>query len=237
MVENTLREDGDAKASGVEADDSARRSAKRAGKRWPIALGVIAVVLVIAGSGFFVWHEQPGFCNAICHTPMDPYLPTYEQEVGHPGVDKWGNEVNDTAGMLAPTHREQGVTCMGCHIPTLGEQVSEGMSWVTGDYEVKKTSAGALVPTEKDLAQLTAARDVSSDEFCLNERCHNMTRDDLIAATSDMEFNPHVPQHKKAECSDCHKAHRQSVMTCTQCHADAEVPAGWLSVKEANALS
>ena len=32
---------------------------------------VVAVVLVCAGGGFYVWHNQPSFCNAICHEPMD----------------------------------------------------------------------------------------------------------------------------------------------------------------------
>ena len=44
---------------------------RRRGRRWPIVVGVVAVVLVAAGAGFWVWHEQPGFCNAICHDPMD----------------------------------------------------------------------------------------------------------------------------------------------------------------------
>lgn len=83
----------------------------------------------------------------------------------------------------------------------------------------------------------------SGEEFCLNEACHVnddgsvMTRDDLIEATSDMgERNPHVAQHGEVACSECHKAHRASVMYCTQCHSDAEVPDGWLTVAEANKL-
>ncbi len=31
-----------------------------------------------------------------------------------------------------------------------------------------------------------------------------------------------------------HKAHRASVMYCTQCHAQAEAPEGWLSMAESN---
>ena len=53
-----------------DANDGAAPKRKR--KKWPITVGVIAVVLVVAGAGFWVWHEQPSFCNAICHTPMDP---------------------------------------------------------------------------------------------------------------------------------------------------------------------
>ena len=40
-------------------------------RRAPIVCAVVAVVLVCAGGGFYVWHNQPSFCNAICHEPMD----------------------------------------------------------------------------------------------------------------------------------------------------------------------
>ena len=202
---------------------------KKGKKKWPIVVGVVVVVLIAAGAGFWVWHEQPSFCNAICHTPMDPYLPTYEAEPGQPATDKWGNEVADASSMLAATHRAQeGTTCMGCHVPTLSEQINEGINWVTGNY---------VYPLEeKSLKDLTEARGLDDDEFCLNEACHNITRDDLVEATSDMERNPHVAQHGEVACSECHKAHRASVMYCTQCHSDAEVPDGWVSAAESKTL-
>ena len=53
---------------------------KRRGRRAAVAIGVVAAVLIAAGAGFAVWHEQPGFCGAICHTPMDGYLATYEAD-------------------------------------------------------------------------------------------------------------------------------------------------------------
>lgn len=218
-------------------DDSTTEEAapkKKKGKKWPIVVGVIAVVVIAAGAGFWVWHEQPSFCNAICHTPMDPYLPTYEAEPGQPATDKWGNEVANASGMMAAVHRVSkeeggaGTTCMGCHVPSIGEQVSEGMNWISGNY---------VNPLEeRDLEQLVEARGIEEDAFCLNEACHNQTRDDLIAATSDMERNPHQPQHGEIACSECHKAHRASVLYCTQCHSDSEVPEGWLTVAEANKL-
>ena len=100
---------------------------KKKRKKWPVVVGVVVAVLVVAGAGFFVWHEQPSFCNAICHTPMDPYLPTYEAEPGQAAVDKWGNDVEDASGMMAAVHRvskDQGgaeATCMSCHVPTIGD--------------------------------------------------------------------------------------------------------------------
>ncbi len=158
-------------------------------KRKPLIIAaVVAVVVVIAGAGFFVWHEQPSFCAAICHTPMDRYLATYEAELGQPTTDKWGNEVADASGMLATVHRAEGENCLACHVPTLGEQISEGANWVTGNYYFPLW--------ERTTEELVAARGLEDpDQFCLNEGCHNMTRDELVEKTSDRAFNPHVQQH------------------------------------------
>ena len=200
-------------------------------RKWPIVVGVVVVVLIAAGAGFWVWHEQPSFCAAICHTPMDEYLTTYEQEAGTTGVDKWGNEVSNTNAMLAVSHKTQGKDCMDCHVPTLSEQVSEGLNWVTGNY---------VYPLEeRDVDQLVEARGLESgDEFCLNESCHNLTREDLIKATSELgNYNPHSPQHSEQECSSCHKAHRASVNACTQCHSESYVPDGWLTYQQASKLT
>ena len=197
-------------------------------KKWPIVVGTVALVFVVAGMGFWVWHEQPSFCGAICHTPMDNYLTTYESDLNSPATDKWGNEVADTSSMLAVAHKASGKTCLDCHVPTLGEQMAEGASWVTGGYGVPLQEA--------TLADLGAARGVASDEFCLNESCHNLTRDDLANATAGMARNPHLAYHGDISCDSCHKAHRASVSYCTQCHADAETPAGWLTAKESTNL-
>lgn len=235
MSEDETKEEAATEADATEAaapEDSATKEAapKKKGKKWPIVVGVVVVVLIAAGAGFFVWHEQPSFCNAICHTPMDPYLPTYEAEPGQPATDKWGNDVKDASSMLAPVHRAAGKTCMDCHVPTIGEQLSEGASWVTGNYYYPLE--------ERDTEQLVAARGIEPDQFCLNEACHNMTRDDLIKATADKgKYNPHVAQHGERACSDCHKAHRASVNACTQCHPSAYVPDGWLTAEEASKLT
>ena len=213
-------------------------------KKGPITVGVVAVVLVVAGAGFWVWHEQPSFCSAICHTPMDSYNETYDQDKGVEGVDKYGNLVTNTASMMAVSHREDaGTTCLDCHVPSLGEQISEGINWISGNYEVVETQTGNLVPTERSLSDLTEARGVASEQFCLNEACHTnddgsvMTRDDLIAKTSNYSRNPHVEQHESVDCGECHKAHRASVNKCTQCHDDAPVPDGWITVAEEKKLN
>ena len=59
-----------------------------------------------------------------------------------------------------------------------------------------------------------------------------MTRDELIQKTADVTFNPHYTQHGDIACSTCHKAHSDSVMYCTECHAAAQTPDGWLTWDE-----
>ena len=58
-------------------EDAQAPSPKRKAKRGWIIGGVVAAVIVVAGAGFWVWHETPSFCNAICHSPMDSYVDTY----------------------------------------------------------------------------------------------------------------------------------------------------------------
>ena len=219
--------------------------AKKRKKKGPIVLGTVVGVLVVAAIGFFVWHEQPSFCNAICHTPMDPYLPTYEAEPGQPATDKWGNEVADASGMLAATHRAVGVetgdkiTCMSCHVPTLSEQIGEGISWISGSYEVVSNPTWGGVLSERSLKTLVTARGLASgDEFCLNPDCHDYDRQGLIQLTTDLSTirNPHEPQHQELTCDTCHKAHRASVNYCSSCHMDAPIPDGWLTVAEEKKL-
>ena len=238
----------------VAATEEPAKDAKKARsgkKKWPIVVGVVAVVLVAAGAGFFVWHEQPSFCNAICHTPMDAYAESYI-DGSH---DKYGNELTEESDKMAMMayyhgHTTEGETtnCLGCHVPTLGEQITEGMHWVTGSYEVAgENKVGQTILEERELADLVEARGIEEDEFCLNGDCHHVTDDgkeitsraDLEAATADLDstYNPHLAQHGEYACSQCHKAHSQSVNYCTQCHSSAPVPEGWLTTAEAKKLS
>lgn len=230
-------------AENVSAGEAAGAlSAKRNKRKLAGIIGVVAAVVVVAGAGFMVWHDQPSFCNAICHTPMDGYLATYEATPGESATDKWGNEVADASSMLAPVHAQEGITCVQCHVPQMSEQLTEGIGWLTGSYEVVQTTDERFVPEEKTLSDLTAARGIASEAFCLNSGCHTnddgfaMTRDDLIEKTSYMERNPHVEQHGEVDCNECHKAHRASTVYCSKCHSDATIPDGWVSYKEAEAL-
>ena len=179
---------------------------KRDGKRrWPIVVGVIAVVLVCAGAGFFAWHNQPSFCNAICHEPMDYYVEGYYSEApqGH--------------ASLAAAHAQEGVTCLQCHEATIEAQVNEGTAWISGAYAVN--GDGSLQP------QLITA----DKKQCVVAGCHEW--EDVVAATQDWGgtpgVNPHASHQGEAiDCSNCHSVHGTSVMYCNACH-DYQVPAGW----------
>ena len=194
-----------------------------------IVLAVIAGVLAIAVVGGLVWHNQPSFCNAICHTPMDKYYETYAQEPGVAGFDKYGNEVSDTSAMLAVTHAAAGVTCLDCHEATTEQQIEEAKAWYSGNYRFPLK--------ERRLKDLVVASGKTEDEFCLREGCHGVTRDDLVELTSEATVNPHLAIHGQQSCSNCHKAHRASTILCTQCHtAGVIMPDGWLTVAEASKL-
>lgn len=132
---------------------------------------------------------------------MDPYLPTYEATPGESATDKWGNDAEDASSMLAAVHGEVGKTCMDSHVPQLGEQMTEGLEWATGNYD--------SLLGERTATQLLEARGIeNSDEFCMNDSCHPYTRDDLEKKTAWMgEINPHTPQHGEQKCTTCHKAH------------------------------
>ncbi|MCI8468072.1 MAG: salivary glue protein Sgs-3 [Eggerthellaceae bacterium] len=202
-------------------------------RKTAVVIGVVCAVLVVAGAGFWVWHEQPSFCNAICHAPQDPINATYDGVPGQAGLDKWGNPVADMGDLLVVQHKEAGETCLSCHEPTLGQQITEGMHWVSGDFEYPLDERSL-----DDLNHYLQKDDPAS--LCLNEGCHNMTRDDLVAATAAMgDRNPHktFPRHDELSCSDCHKSHRQSVNACSRCHDDVPVPDGWLSADEAAQLN
>ena len=217
-------------------------SPKKSKKKLAIIGGVVAVI-VVAGAGLWVWHEQPEFCNAICHTPMDAYGMTYLEG----NVDKYGNELseNEALAMMAFNHKTNAdARCMSCHLPVLSQQIGEATEWISGSYELAgENKLGQGLLEERSLDELAEGIGLESgDAFCLREGCHVnddgsvMTRADLIAKTAGLseKYNPHKEQHGEVACGECHKGHSQSVNYCSQCHAgEAPIPEGWLSYSEA----
>lgn len=163
--------------------------------------------------------------------------------MGEAATDKWGNQVADASSMLAPGACPGGLTCVGCHVPQMSEQVTEGLGWLTGSYSVVQTVDERFVPEEKTLSDLTAARGIASEAFCLNSGCHvNDDGSTMTARRPDGQDQLHEAQPARAgarqrvACSECHKAHRASTVYCSKCHSDATIPDGWISYKEAEAL-
>ncbi len=178
-------------------------AAKRKKKRWPVVVGVVAVVVVCAGAGFWVWHEQPSFCNAVCHEPMDNYVEGYYED----------------DSLMAHAHMQEGVTCLQCHEAKIDQQVAEARSWISKGYRVDESGNLATVNVTADKGD------------CATSGCHNWS--DVVAATEDWGgqpgVNPHLSHQGEAiDCSNCHSAHGQSNMYCNTCH-DYQVPEGWTS--------
>ncbi|MDO4182999.1 MAG: cytochrome c3 family protein [Coriobacteriia bacterium] len=208
-------------------------------KKLGIVVAVIVVVVAVAGVGFWKWHETPEFCAAICHF-QDPYLEGYQQEQNTAGVDKYGNQVSNTNAMMSTLHRTTQtqvwttIACMDCHHPVIAQQISEGITWVSGNYYDPLT--------EKTTADLTHWEGTVEDAFCANANCHAylvgedgmVDRDKLEKTTWSLDFNPHSTHHEgiQPSCTECHKGHRASVNMCTACHDEATLPAGWISYQE-----
>lgn len=173
-----------------------------------LIVGVIVVVIVVLAVAFWKWHEQPTFCNSVCHTPMDSYVESYYQ--------------NNVAS-LSSVHGKAGVTCLTCHPAKIDEQINEVTKWISGHYAYDKETGKLLSHSAK----------YATPETCLRSGCHNMTLADLEKKTKNMPWNPHAfSQHGVTNCGDCHKAHEQSVMICSECHRPAaeHVPEGWAAL-------
>ncbi|MDR0514551.1 MAG: cytochrome c3 family protein [Coriobacteriaceae bacterium] len=92
---------------------------KRRKKKATIVIAVVVVCVLCAGVGVAVWHEQPSFCNFICHDPMDPYVEGY---------------YSSDEGLLVTAHAQNDTSCLSCHEASFDEQVKEASAWVTGVF-------------------------------------------------------------------------------------------------------
>ena len=206
-----------------------KKPKKKRGAGFKVLIVVLVVFGVLAAGGgivYGVFHNNPYFCNFICHTPMDPYVDSYME---NKSVSPY--QANSKATLGVVNHREAGITCLDCHNDGLGAQIKEGFAWITGSYTLPLELTivmGDPKPGERN-----------GEEFCLSSGCHagisNMAD---LAAKNVLPRNPHVQPssqpHLPFDCSGCHQLHEQSVLWCTQCHVELKVPNNWLSQKEAN---
>lgn len=170
-------------------------------RKWMTLILTLGIIILISGlaTGGIIWHKQPGFCDS-CHTPMNTYVEDYY--------------AGDSTRMI--TRHASGDSiykCVECHHSTIGEQLREGVLWLTGNY---------TYPLE--------TREIGTRSFCLSSGCHEEAK--IIEATSkhntSFSFSQHEPRHGKQECYTCHSMHGESVYTCNQCHS-FELPEGWIS--------
>ncbi|WP_425800703.1 cytochrome c3 family protein [Desulfitobacterium sp. Sab5] len=142
---------------------------------------IILTALVIIGVGgtaaVVKASDNPAFCS-ICHN-MKPMYESYHD-----------------SSLLANSHAKAGVKCHDCHESSLSIQTSEGLKYITGDYEEPMKTR-----------QFTK-------EMCL--KCHNY--DEVKAKTAFDESNPHDSHNGELECYNCHKMHEPSTVLCSQCH-------------------
>lgn len=188
--------------SDVKGDAKARASSKRPRKKWPVTIGVAVAVVAVAAAGFWAWHEQPSFCNAICHSPMDAYVDGYYED----------------ASLEAYAHQQVGVTCLQCHEAKLDEQIHEGLVWVSGNFGTEENGMLSTVGVRSDA------------KMCATSGCHDL--EEVVAATEnwggEAGVNPHESHQGYAiDCGNCHGVHGTSYLYCNTCH-DYEVPDGWI---------
>ncbi len=155
MEDNTKQQDSSAKTPNKN---------KVRAKRVVVALVVIVAVFVVSGIGFSQWHNMPGFCNALCHDPMDAYVTSYTDGE----YDAYGNKMEDEAQSVAMTaylhNVDYRITCPECHEATLDETVSQGIAWATGDYTIAGTNEqGQCFMYELSSEELLSGDATSSD--------------------------------------------------------------------------
>jgi hypothetical protein len=199
MAEEIEEKVSDEASAKQPIDEAPTAEATPKKKKWPIIVIVIVLVVAAAGVGFYFWHEQPSFCNAICHTPMDNYVEGY---------------YDDNSGKLSNTHEQNGIKCLDCHEAVLSEQITEGIEWITGNYSVD--SSGNITD-----GTLTATKD-----FCT--RCHNWDDVVASTADwgGVSGVNPHSSHQGSLACSSCHSVHGTSTLYCNSCHT-WQLPDGW----------
>ena len=166
------------------------RAEKVGKKRWPVVVGVIVAVLVVAGIGGFAWHNTPSFCGTVCHSSMSEHVDNY-----------YGADDTNGAGLAHWHGVNAGTTCLDCHKADINTQVAELGSQLSGDTD----NLGL------------ADRYYVDNDTCLS--CHGDSYEALAEQTADLEpYNPHDSPHGQLNCNECHKGHAQQVDTCGQCH-------------------
>lgn len=173
----------DEDASATRSGSPSKRSAKRNGA----IIGIVtAAVIVAAGAAFLVWHEQPSFCNALCHVPMDTYVEGY---------------CSEDPSLLSARHKAADIACLDCHVPNIAEQIGEGVTWVVGDYALplEQRSFDDEFCLNSDCHQLTR-EDLEAKTSSYKYNPHSAYHETEIACGSC--HKAHAPSVNR--CTECH---------------------------------
>ena len=100
-------------------------------KRWPIVVGVVAAVLIVACCGGWAWHNTPSFCGTVCHDSIGNHLANYE-----------GTDESNGAGLAAWHGQHEGTTCLDCHTGSYEELAKQTAD--LGEYNPHQSPHGNL---------------------------------------------------------------------------------------------
>ncbi|MFC1234239.1 cytochrome c3 family protein [Vibrio sp. F74] len=133
-------------------------------------------------------------------------------------IEPYIKDAKTKSNLLVFKHSvEWEVSCIDCHERTPKQIVHEKEAYESGHYETR------FYP-----------RDVNN-AFCLG--CHE-DYDGLSERTLELEkvtgINPHRPHLSQRDCASCHKMHRRSRFSCSECHKgdwERALPAGWQIAK------
>lgn len=191
---------------GTEQINNERKPIKRLFKKLSpqkliiIGMAVFALI-VISGFATLKASDKPSFCNS-CHNMSVQY-------------NSYTNKNN--SNLLAYEHAKAKVTCHDCHQDSLTTKVSEGVKYVTGNYQFPMKTM------------------TFSKTMCL--KCHNWkeVQQKTASLSTKANENPHNSEHGgQRECSQCHKVHEKSTNLCTKCHTvswENKLPSSWTNLQ------
>ena len=159
----------------------------------PVALGVI----FLGFFAFYEYHETPAFCGELCHS-MGPKYEGYE----HP---------QNNSMMIV--HKEEGVSCTGCHV---------GPGW-SGQVEALLAVPNEFISEAFNTYDIDDLGGIMHEESCwkCHDGSHAIQPGNVTTVLGD-QVNPHVGD---PNCFTCHPAHSAgfgvSLSTCELCHGHA----------------
>ncbi len=171
----------------VQSSKQTKKENKTQKKRTWTIIGIIVAALVVVGgaAGGYMIHlsnTSPEFCG-ICHI-MDPNVDSYL-----------------TSNDLDNLHNQAGVECKECHDYPLDAEITSGIAFLVGNYEVD--NEGKLMPVTYD------------NDMCL--QCH-ISYDYVAQSTDFLRRNPHNSHNGQLPCKTCHVSHGDQIDYCSSCH-------------------